>query len=268
MGKSLYITDRKIDVKHMAFGIPWNSDAAGFNIHFPNTSINIEASDEIDWADKLGNLEEITTIFIGCSLNKNEYDVLNKMSNIEQIYISNAGELDNIDFICDKVNLRDLCISDSKIADLAPLVTLMKNQAPLRDADEIGFLKYKLENIAIVRAEIENLSCFCGFKGDLSELNLHGNRISDLRPLENLGIYYANFSSNQISDISDFMRTHGYTYLMNFKNNNIKTVDFIKERSFPRRFFIRGNPIIDYSIFANCRFVQSDVPRNKTKIHL
>ena len=98
-----------------------------------------------------------------------------------------------------------------------------------------------------------------------SDLNLQANSISDLNPLDELGIYYANFSHNQIVDIEDFMKTHRLTYLMNFRNNNIKSIEFMNDwkNAFPRRFFICGNSFTDYSpLKAHC-FVQSDIPRNK-----
>ena len=90
MGRSILVADKEVDAKKMVYSIPWNSDAAGFNMHFPETSININADDETNWNNKLGNLEEITSIFIQCSLEKDEYNFLDEMSNIEQIYISNA----------------------------------------------------------------------------------------------------------------------------------------------------------------------------------
>ena len=266
MGKSILIVDKEVDAKKMVYSIPWNSDAAGFNMHFPETSININADDETNWNNKIGNFEKITSIFIQCPLEKDEYSILDKMSNIEQIYISNAEKLDSIQFVYAKAKLKDLCISDSKIWDLKPLVELMKYQSNLREKYPKDFLKYQLGNVAIVGAAIKDLSCFSDFEnGSISDLNLQANSISDLKPLDKLGIYYANFSHNQIVDIEGFMKTHRLTYLMNFRNNNIKSIEFMSEwkNAFPRRFFICGNSFTDYSPLKGHRFVQSDIPKNK-----
>lgn len=263
LNKRLLITDKEVDIRKKSYKIPWNSNAAAFNMHFPKTSININANDDIDLETKLGNLEEITTIFIECSLKKEEYNFLKKLKNIEQIYISEAKELDNIEFISDKGKLQDLCITYSKISDLCPLVKLMKYQSSFIEDEKVGFYKYKLKNVAIRRGEIEDLSCFKGFEADISEFNLQGNKISDLKALEKLNIYYANFSDNKLVDVEDFMTVHSYTYLMNFKNNLIQTMDFIsdiKQDSLPRRFFIDGNPIKDYSPFRDHNFLHSDIP--------
>ena len=53
------------------------------------------------------------------------------MNNIEQIYISNANDLDSIDFVCGKAKLKDFYVCDSKISNLNPLVELMKYQSDL-----------------------------------------------------------------------------------------------------------------------------------------
>ena len=261
MGKSLYIIDREIDIKNIAIGIPWKCDAAAYNMKFPEKHINITSNEQSNWTDQLGNIEEITTIFIGCQLNKKEYEILNKMNNIEEIYIAQAIELDHIEFILDKVKLRSLYIEDSKITDLKPLLSLMNSQQLIMKNDKKIFFD-KLQNVAIVNAEIEELSCFCGFKGYISDLNLHGNKIVDLTPLENTGIYYADFSKNHITDISNFMNKHRGTYLMDFTDNDIEKIDLKEPENpvLPSRFFLGGNRITDYSIFKEQYFVDTDIP--------
>ena len=264
MRKSILLVDKEVNAEKMGYSIPWNREAAGFNMHFPETAININADAETNWINKLGNPEEITAIFIECPLEKIEYHILDKMSNIEQIYISNAAELDSIDFVSHKAKLKDLCVSDSKISDLNPLVELMKYQSNLVEKYPEEFLTYQLQNVAITGASISDLSCFNGFDGSISDLNLQDNSISDLKPLDKLDIYYANFSHNQIIDIEDFMKTHGCTYLMNFRKNKIKSIGFMNDwvNAFPRRFFIGGNLFTDYSPLKGWHFVQSDIPMN------
>lgn len=68
------------------------------------------------------------------------------MSHIEQIYISNAEELDNIEFLRDKARLKDLYVSDSKISNLNPLVELMKYQSDLVEKypEEFLHINYKM----------------------------------------------------------------------------------------------------------------------------
>ena len=60
------------------------------------------------------------------------------------------------------------------------------------------------------------------------------------------------------------MKTHGCTYLMNFRKNKIKSIEFMNDwvSAFPRRFFISGNMFTDYSPLKGWRFVQSDIPMN------
>ena len=75
-----------------------------------------------------------------------EYHILDNMSHIEQIYISNAEELDNIEFLRDKARLKDLYVSDSKISNLNPLVELMKYQSDLVEKypEEFLHINYKM----------------------------------------------------------------------------------------------------------------------------
>ena len=186
------------------------------------------------------------------------------MNNIEQIYISNANDLDSIDFVCGKAKLKDFYVCDSKISNLNPLVELMKYQSDLVEKYPEEFFTYQLQNVAIIGASIKDLSCFNGFEGSISDLNLQANSISDLKPLDKLDIYYANFSHNQITDIEDFMKTHGCTYLINFRKNKIRSIEFMSDwvSAFPRRFFISGNMFTDYSPLKGWHFVQSDIPMN------
>ena len=146
MRKSILLVDKEVNAEKMGYSIPWNSEAAGFNMHFPETAINITADAETNWINKLGNPEEITAIFIECPLKKIEYHILDNMSHIEQIYISNAEELDNIEFLRDKARLKDLYVSDSKISNLNPLVELMKYQSDLVEKYQEEFLhiNYKM----------------------------------------------------------------------------------------------------------------------------
>ena len=66
--------------------------------------------------------------------------------NFEQIYISNAEELENIEFLRDKARLKDLYVSDSKISNLNPLVELMKYQSDLVEKypEEFLHINYKM----------------------------------------------------------------------------------------------------------------------------
>lgn len=157
-----------------------------------------------EWEQSLGELESnITSLYIDVELLG--YDFLKRLINIENLYISSATNMYNIDFIRSLSRLKNIFIANSHIESLQPLIDILQLQSKLREkeSDFMKSLKYKLKNVAIIGAEISDISCFNGIaQNELSELNLSRNKISDLEPLKALGIYYGNFSYNEIKTVN------------------------------------------------------------------
>lgn len=100
MGKSILITNRDTNIKNIAFPVPWHSDGDAFNMKIPSVSVNVSNYNNMKWIETLGNLEDITSLFIDCDLEEtSDYEFIAKLSNLSQLYIYTAKNLSDISFI-------------------------------------------------------------------------------------------------------------------------------------------------------------------------
>lgn len=263
--RSILITDEDVEVNRIGFGVPWNGDTAAYNMKRPKESVNINNYEENDWINSLGDLNEISYVFIGCDMEN--YDFLNDFKNLRQLYMYTAKNLKSIDFISDKIMLNDLCIIDSQVSNLTPLAELLKKQKEIQKKildsyegkERIKIFDYKLENLAIVDSEISDLSPLSGIKNNVSELILKGNSIEDLEPISNLASYYFDISHNKVSELERYLSVRK-SYLVNARWNRIRSVEFMRDKLCAiARFFVKHNEIEDYTPLKGHHFVDSDV---------
>lgn len=261
MSRSILIADRDVDIRNMGISIVWNSTAASFNMKAPTECINAKNYKNLQELYKgLGELDSIETVFLTCNLKKEEYELFYKLHNVKQLYIYTATNIFNMNFIKGMIHLKYLFINDSNISDVTPLVELVKIQEQQRVLMEHWKDRWnlQLESIAITNAKINDLSPFEKISTYFSDFNLSGNQIQDLSPLKNIRIYYLGMARNQIKSIEEYMNTHT-SYLVDFRNNQIQSLEFMLERSYNiQRFFIKNNPC-NSLILQNYHFIATDI---------
>ncbi len=259
MNRYILIIDKDVDMSNVSYSIPWNATASAFNMKTPNESINIKNNPET-WLEMLGDLDEITSLFLACDLKEEEYEFLEKLHHVQQLYMYTAENVTNMNFIKNMIYLNDLYICDSKISDVTPLVELLKTQEEKRSTVKNWIEKEKmtLRNLAIINGQIEDLTPLESIDANLTEVNFSGNQIKNLPALKRLHCYYFEIERNQIESIKDFMDNHSCS-LMNFRKNKIQSVEFMLERQYyVGKFYIRHNPC-NYNILKCYDFRESDI---------
>lgn len=115
------------DPKTCSFGFPWKHDSICYNFNMP---------DECVTAEEIGSIEapeDIGTLVIGCDLQ--DYSFITSMTNLNQLYIYSGANITSLDFVKNMNRLRQLYIYDSHIADLEPLVEMIKERKKSFDAE-------------------------------------------------------------------------------------------------------------------------------------
>jgi hypothetical protein len=270
MTQAIFVTDHAVVPTQIAFGVPWNSDAACYNMKFPKESLNINDYEGDSWMDALGDGAQLQALYIDCDLTPDAYRALGKFTGLEQLFLYTAKELEDISFILNMPRLKYLYISDSKISDLTPVVLLLEKQEKIRNSmkksDFFERLGYDLDNVAIVHGRIASLEPFANVQASISDLNLAYNQIVDLTPLAGLDLYYFTVSHNQVEDLEAFMKVHPCSYMLYARWNRIKSIEFMRDRTDLydySRLFLHHNEITDYTPLKGYDFVYTDVERDE-----
>lgn len=125
--------ENRLDI---AYPMPWKSDATCFNFKSPEKVIHPE-----EILEKIIKPEKIESLVIACDLE--DYSFINKMTNITQLYIYSAKNIEDLEFIKGLVKIRQLCLGNINVASLDGLVNLI----------DLKYQKYK---------EIEEINDFEG----------------------------------------------------------------------------------------------------------
>lgn len=261
MNRSILITNKEININKMIYPIFWYNNISSRNTHFPKEYINILNCDS-DWVNQLGNKEDIIGLFITCDLDSIEYLKLGEFYNLQELYIYTANNLEDISFLEKLHYLRDLMIINSKIDNLFPLRNLILRQQTLKAESE----KYLhiLKNIAIIDAEVRDLTCFSKVRGAINELNLSGNKIKDLTPLSRISISHFSIEHNEIVDLEIFMQTHKMIRLINVRHNKIKSIEFMRgkqEMYYIKKLYLMGNKITDMTPLQDYALLTTDIEK-------
>lgn len=120
MRKILITTNNNVDCEGISYGMPWKHDSCCYNFNMPDEHINVDSINEIE------NVDNIGTLVIGSPLNN--YDFISRMTNIEQIYIYDAGFLKDLSFLKGLCKLNQLCILADKIGSISALLELLEKK--------------------------------------------------------------------------------------------------------------------------------------------
>lgn len=110
--------DKDIDV---AYPLPWKSSATCFN--FKSPTIVVKSASEIN------SPKEVKTLVIESDLE--EYSFIEKMVNLEQLYIYNGMNVTNLSFLNNLVKLKQLCLVDIRVKNLSELRILIDKKSKL-----------------------------------------------------------------------------------------------------------------------------------------
>lgn len=125
--RNILIDNHTVDVEKCSFSLPWNGDANCFNFIRPTEFVLDTEMRDIDPLD-------VESLVIGCDID--DYGVVKKMTNLEQLYIYAGNNLKDLNFITSLSNLNQLYISKSEISNLNGLDDLMKLQKSIFDTQK------------------------------------------------------------------------------------------------------------------------------------
>lgn len=264
MGKTIWITDQEVDTKTMSFQVPWYRTSAAFNMLQPNVAINISKYRGNEWLEQLGEVDDIVGIFFDCDLEEESYQFLYELNHLQQLYFYTARNLSDIGFVANMTTLKNLCIYNSSIEQIAPIAELLFKQKEKQKTTNDFFekLSYQLDNLAISKAKIADLAPLNGIEVTISEVIFSDNYISDLEPLKNVHCSYLDISHNKVESLEPFFNAHRSIYYLNATWNKIKTIEFMRAQFDyydTSRFFIKNNEITDYTPLKNYRLIDTDV---------
>ena len=187
-----------VDVISEESAIPylWKSPGDFYNLKSFDQEIYFK--DNPSWIEELGDLSKIIRIWICSHLRSDEFKFLYKLDNVEEIVIADASNLTSLEFINNKIKLHTLFINNSNIEELDPVIKLRNLQTEdklraFKEAKGLGKLPSyirRLDKVAVTNSKIKSLDIFREFDESFEELNLKGNQITDLSPLDHMSISY------------------------------------------------------------------------------
>ena len=187
-----------VDVISEESAIPylWKSPGDFYNLKSFDQEIYFK--DNPSWIEELGDLSKIIRIWICSHLRSDEFKFLYKLDNVEEIVIADASNLTSLEFINNKIKLHTLFINNSNIEELEPVIKLRNLQTEdklraFKEAKGLGKLPSyirRLDKVAVTNSKIKSLDIFREFDESFEELNLKGNQITDLSPLDHMSISY------------------------------------------------------------------------------
>lgn len=156
----LLISSTEKNIKDVAYLIPWENDSACFNFQAPTKIVLQNAV--------ISRPKKIETLVIDCDLQN--YDFVGSMANLSQLYIYKGNHINDLSFVKNLTRLTQLCILNSHIESLDPLVELIDLKYELykefpEDQELIGRDTYGFEGVCI-RSD--------SYSGDGREL-IHGD---------------------------------------------------------------------------------------------
>ena len=152
-----------------AYLMPWESDAICYNFHVPEVFIPDDAIEEMI-TDPL----KVETLVVTADLK--DYDFIEKMKNLKQLYLYHAGNFWDLSVIKDLIYLRQLCIMHSEVLCLDGLNELLINKKEALDLDSNSLaarITYGIEGIFIHSDESRlRLTSIYDYGVTIGELNL------------------------------------------------------------------------------------------------
>ena len=134
--RRILIYTEKIDPQSCHYGMPWKSDATCFNFKSPDECVLVSE------LAQMGDLSEITTLVIGCDLP--DYSFISEMNHLEQLYIYAGGNVVDLTFASNLLNLQHLYIENSHVSSLEPLKKLINQKEERYLAEKEMFRKLRL----------------------------------------------------------------------------------------------------------------------------
>ena len=108
-----------------AYSLPWNSTATFFNFNAPTRTVSPKT--------KFRNPKKVETLVINCELP--DYRFISKMHNLEQLYIFNGGNLEDLSFLRSLTKLRQLCLVGTNVESLEALLSLIKSKQEIYEKE-------------------------------------------------------------------------------------------------------------------------------------
>lgn len=138
------ISSTEKNIRDVAYLIPWESDSTCFNFNEP-TKI-------LPWNFAISRPEEVETLVIDYELQN--YGFVGSMANLSQLYIYRGGHIKDLSFVKNLTRLTQLCIMNSHIESLDPLIELINLKYELykefpEDQELIGRDTYGFEGVCI-----------------------------------------------------------------------------------------------------------------------
>ena len=139
--------------KDEIYPMPWRSDAYCYNFNIPKIFIPDDRIGEMI-TDPL----DVETLVVTSDLE--DYGFISEMKNLTQLYLYNCCKLCDSVFLEELVNLRQILIAHSRLADLKSLETLILNKKKAYENADNDFearMTYGVEGIYIhsSKSEIE-----------------------------------------------------------------------------------------------------------------
>lgn len=144
--RRILIDEVEVDVKNVAYGLPWKYDATCYNFRKAEEWVHVS---EINSIKK----KEVEVLIIGCDLE--DYSFISDMTNLKQLYIYSGQNIKDLDFVKDLVNLNQLFVADSKVESAEGVVELLRKKAEIIDA-ETDPMKKIIRQIEAVCIETES----------------------------------------------------------------------------------------------------------------
>ena len=98
----------------------------------------------------LGDKNDIETLVIACELS--DHSFISELKRLRQLYIYTGDKINDLSFIEGLVELRELCLFDTHIASLEPLVKLAEEKSRLYNETEdiMRRIDYTFEGVCIM----------------------------------------------------------------------------------------------------------------------
>ena len=122
----IYPKDSKLN--NEAYRMPWESDAICYNFNEPEVFIPDDSIIEM-----IKDPMDVETLVVTADLK--DYGFIEKMKNLKQLYLYNAGNFRDLSVIKDLIYLRQICILHSEVLCIDGLEELIRNK---KEAIDLG----------------------------------------------------------------------------------------------------------------------------------
>ncbi len=165
-----------------AYMMPWESDAICYNFNEPEVFIPDDSIDEM-----IKDPMDVETLVVTADLK--DYRFIEKMKNLKQLYLYNAGNFWDLSVIKDLIYLSQICILHSEVLCLDGLDELLRNKKKAADTASNDLLTgtlYGIEGVFIhsdeSRLRLKSIYDYGVYIGELNLILYTGGQTEESSP--------------------------------------------------------------------------------------